>query len=270
MRDENLGIMEAGGYEVGDEKVKLKTKEELHDATTPYSLVHDSFVFQDRKEREGVPSMTVSVVQLDSLLAAQRSADCYKTAVLCFASTREPGGAFSTGEKGTQEEELCYRSTLGGFMKHQELLFCDGHFPLASNVDDPDVSKHIPNKVLLTEGVQVFRDEKYELLEEPYEIGVISCAAVVRPKVSDGDYVDRQQELLMRSLIRTQLVAAFEHNYDALILGAFGCGAFSNPPGAVAKLYKEILESEFPNCFHEVVFAILGEENSIPFMQVLT
>merc|ERR1712070_373511 len=41
-------------------------------------------------------------------------------------------------------------------------------------------------------------------------------------------------------------------------LGAWGCGAFGNPPDLVARLFREQLSSpEFRGAFSEVVFAIV-------------
>ena len=42
-----------------------------------------------------------------------------------------------------------------------------------------------------------------------------------------------------------------------LILGAFGCGAFQNPPEVVARAYKEVL-AEFEYDFDTVEFAVYG------------
>jgi uncharacterized protein (TIGR02452 family) len=42
-----------------------------------------------------------------------------------------------------------------------------------------------------------------------------------------------------------------------MILGAFGCGAFENPPEAVARAYKKILK-EYVYDFDTIEFAIAG------------
>ena len=59
------------------------------------------------------------------------------------------------------------------------------------------------------------------------------------------------------------LHAAREAECSSLILGAFGCGAFHNPPDQVAHLFKHMLNSdEFRGEFQTVVFAILQAKPS--------
>ena len=54
---------------------------------------------------------------------------------------------------------------------------------------------------------------------------------------------------------RRILAAAAANEADVLVLGAFGCGAFRNPPEIVAKAYRELLP-EFDGCFERVEFAV--------------
>jgi uncharacterized protein (TIGR02452 family) len=73
----------------------------------------------------------------------------------------------------------------------------------------------------------------------------------------------------MREKIKRLLRAAAMKGCRRLVLGAFGCGAFGNPSGEVAELFKRVLMGrdgsgmgkkggEFVGCFDEVVFAIKG------------
>jgi len=66
---------------------------------------------------------------------------------------------------------------------------------------------------------------------------------------------------------------------DCLVLGAFGCGAFANPPNHMAELFKEVLlEKEFIKKFKFIVFSIFEDHNSnkrhnpngnvLPFLEV--
>jgi uncharacterized protein (TIGR02452 family) len=48
-----------------------------------------------------------------------------------------------------------------------------------------------------------------------------------------------------------------------LILSAFGCGAFRNPPEIIANLFSQVLkEDEFKGCFDQIVFAIIEDHNT--------
>ena len=47
---------------------------------------------------------------------------------------------------------------------------------------------------------------------------------------------------------------AIQHGHQYLILGALGCGAFNNPPYAVAKLFKQAI-LKFGRYFKKIGFA---------------
>ena len=52
------------------------------------------------------------------------------------------------------------------------------------------------------------------------------------------------------------LAIAAAYDYSALVLGAWGCGAFGNDPGRTAQDFHTALAGEFAGAFAEVVFAI--------------
>lgn len=55
----------------------------------------------------------------------------------------------------------------------------------------------------------------------------------------------------------------WENGQRTLVLSAFGCGAFRNPPRHMAELFREELSSpEFRSAFHRIVFAILNDHNA--------
>jgi len=84
-------------------------------------------------------------------------------------------------------------------------------------------------------------------------------------------------ERKMRGLIWTALV----NNHDSIVLGAWGCGAFKNPPHHIAGLFRRVLnEAPFKGKFKHIVFAIFNDHNSrkahnpkgnlLPFQEVFT
>ena len=46
---------------------------------------------------------------------------------------------------------------------------------------------------------------------------------------------------ILKSRIKRILDVAYLNNKEVLILGAYGCGAFHNPPEVVSKIFKELL-----------------------------
>ena len=63
--------------------------------------------------------------------------------------------------------------------------------------------------------------------------------------------------------IRGVLHAAKINGFEKLVLGAWGCGAFGNPPKLVAQLFDQQLRSaEFAGFFSEVIFAIHGHKGA--------
>lgn len=52
-------------------------------------------------------------------------------------------------------------------------------------------------------------------------------------------------------------------NDDSIVLDAFGCGAFQNPPKHIARLFHEVIdEEEFKDKYKLIAFAILEDHNS--------
>lgn len=62
----------------------------------------------------------------------------------------------------------------------------------------------------------------------------------------------------MLNKIRTIFRMGVEHGRDALILGAFGCGAYKLPVSDVVRLFRRVMdEPEFAHKFRLITFAIL-------------
>lgn len=93
------------------------------------------------------------------------------------------------------------------------------------------------------------------MMEDPYNVAVVSCAALnldgkYSIKLTAEGHMPQEALDITRCKIRTIFRIGLLHGHDALILGAFGCGAFHNPPEEVARLFHEVMEEEeFKNKF---------------------
>ncbi len=242
------------------------------------------FEYSDVKPINSELHTSIRVINQDCLEAAEELAQKnLKVLLVNFASPEYPGGGL---EKipGNQEEDLCYRSELLVFMKVQlDIVYnnLENHDP-EHKLLYPLYSRKDPNiaGAVFTPDVKVFRAGKaqsYAFLENPFNIGILSSAAPHDLKTfeanmahnridsSSPEYIRQKEELLAKVLekaekaIITQLTVAHQHGYEAIVLGAFGCGAFKIPPEKMAGLYKKILSTLFKGVFKEVVFAILDD-----------
>jgi len=62
---------------------------------------------------------------------------------------------------------------------------------------------------------------------------------------------------ILKKRIKNLFEVCIENDIQALILGAFGCGAFRNPPDIVASAFsEELLERRYSHAFEDVIFAV--------------
>jgi uncharacterized protein (TIGR02452 family) len=54
------------------------------------------------------------------------------------------------------------------------------------------------------------------------------------------------------------------HGHDAIVLSAFGCGAYRAPPQLVAEAFREVIEEDLQlyRNYRKIVFAILDDHNT--------
>lgn len=99
----------------------------------------------------------------------------------------------------------------------------------------------------------------------------MTCAAPNLRSFSQEDISSiNLYDIFLKRIERIFQVAAVNKN-DILILGAFGCGAFLNPPQLVAKAFRDAQE-KYSSYFETIEYAIYCSEkdaqNFIEFSQV--
>jgi uncharacterized protein (TIGR02452 family) len=210
------------------------------------------------------PTTQVKVINkdtLDAALALHNAGDIMgikstaRVCVLNFANARTPGGGWLNGASA-QEEQICYRSTLGysGLLKE--------FYPWK------------PDEGLYTSNVLIFReneDKGYSWMwtKKPEwlpMIAVVSVAATQGPPLdrTNTKYHNDSERTLMEEKMRFTLRLAADFNHTRLVLGALGCGAFRHPAGEVADCWVRVLqEKEFKGWFEFIVFAVLDKKDGV-------
>jgi len=189
--------------------------------------------------------------------------------MLNLASGTHAGGGYHHGARA-QEEGICRASTLSQtlYQYYKEDYADAAHIPFKGSA----YPMNLNYGGIYSPKVTVFRNPNngLALIDDPWQVSVISVAALnfggwgSRFKAWDGGFTPAGEEI-MKNKIRTIYRIGLLNGHDALVLGAFGCGAFHLPPASVAALFKEVLlEEEFAGKYRKIVFAILehGYANS--------
>ena len=175
-------------------------------------------------------------------------------AVLNFANAHTPGGGVAYGARA-QEEALCRVSTL--------------YYSLST----PTAMEkfYIPHKVcgvfgssdiLVNRDIVVFKSDDFEPIT-PFKCSVITCAA---PDFSGGttllgkEGMNRLYRVMAKRIDRI-FKAALLSGAENIVLGAFGCGVFSNPPKMVGYIMLKKAQ-EYAYRFKNIEFAIYSPGNT--------
>lgn len=183
----------------------------------------------------------IQVANETTLAASRRLVEAgSKPLALNFANGVQPGGGFLLGATA-QEEVLCRSSALYNTIVDDRMY---AEHRQRSRPDSTDWAIYSPD-------VPVFRTDDGRELEQPYLLSFITCAAPYAPAIGQPEARD-----LLRRRIHRVLAIARAFGYSALVLGAWGCGAFGNDARRTALDFREALENNFSEAFADIVFAI--------------
>lgn len=169
------------------------------------------------------------------------------------------GGGYLTGA-GAQEENLFRRTNYVQHLADPEKEF------------DPKRKweYRLPEfSCVYSTNVQIFRaseDQGYAFLPSPVPMSFVAIPAYPTPPCTG--YKDEKQLIpnmveKVKRKMRIMLSTGLHQGHDSLVLSAWGCGAFRNPPRHIAKLFQEVLsEPAFRNRYRHISFSILDDHNS--------
>jgi uncharacterized protein (TIGR02452 family) len=98
------------------------------------------------------------------------------------------------------------------------------------------------------------------LLEQPWELTITTSPAPNAGAMARNERESLERiEPVFRRRIEQLRAAAVAFDQSALVLGAWGCGAFGNDPAMVARIFAEFLlgDGAFARAFEQVTFAVL-------------
>lgn len=190
-----------------------------------------------------------------------------RVCVLNFASATNPGGGVVHGSSA-QEEAICRCSTLYPCLNTREMW--NNFYTPHRNADNPLYN----DDCIFTPDVKVFKGDTNfpERLPEAdwWNVDVITCAApnlrripsnFMNPNAGSkqADITYEGLKALHTGRIQRIFEVAIANKADALILGAFGCGAFCNPPELVSEVFAEFTE-KYRKYFDVIEYAVFHTE----------
>jgi len=259
--EEAVRIIRNGYYDLADgSRIEIREKIE--------KSVHGTVSYPPEKllpqTAPGNHNTRIQIQNCTTLTAIQQllALDTHPVA-LNFASAVEPGGGFLRGARA-QEEYLARSSTLFACLQDNPM------YAYHQSQLDPFYSDY----VIYSPDVVVFRDDDGVLLSTPYTCAILTSPAVqanaVRQYMPEEE--DRIGEVMWSRILKV-LAVAIQHGHTAIVLGAWGCGAFGNDGYEIAGLFKRALDENFVGAFENIIFAITDWSEADrfigPFREVL-
>lgn len=243
-------------------KTNPKLAESVKKATAAQKLILESDALTEQKKNlyEDAAKVVVSKKRTYEAAAGYKG---LHVAVHNFASASNPGGGVVNGASA-QEECLCRCSGL--YFNLNTPAMWDGFYQPHRDARDPIHN----DDIIYTPNVMVFKSDTStpQLMAESdwYNVDVITCAAPnLRSQPSnrynsgDGNgqtkMKDKDLLALHEKRLRRILEVALSEGCEAIILGAFGCGAFQNNPEVVALANRNVIK-DYMHAFKNIEFAV--------------
>jgi len=223
------------------------------------SIQREFIVYQEDNLEEDITkneNMKIIVSRERTFEAAEK----YKGKKICcldFANNHCIGGA--PWIAGAQEESMCRASTLYPCLEAKKDEFYEKH---RKEFKEEKIGAMGNDDLIYIPDVIVFKtDESYPKLrpeKDWFKTDVIACAA---PQLFDS-YDENEFKGIMESRIKRILDVAAKENVQVFILGAFGCGAFKNPPEIIADIFASLIRNY---SFEIVEFAVFCRDDQKNF-----
>ena len=230
---ETVGILKAGSYRTQSGKVVEIGDMVRHCVEGTHSYPPEHLL---PAVSPGNEETRISVGNETTLVAARRLLDeGLRVVALNFASATHPGGGFTSGARA-QEESLARSSGL-----------------YACLVDNPMYEFHqarhdamYTSYTIYSPDVPIIRTDDGELLDEPWLCSFITAAAP-NANAAHSRSPARGPAVLaaFEERIHKVLTIGRIHGHPAIVLGAWGCGAFGNNSEDMAPLFAKPWRGRF-------------------------
>lgn len=204
----------------------------------PYKLSNPEKLDKDTTKYD----TKIDVIAGDTLDIVCKLTEKYKKdySFLVMANSKYPGGGWKKGSSA-QEENICRRTNL-------PFVFNKISYPIKRNEN------------VFVDMITIIKNGEKDLYSLRENKILSSCLLSAAPFYPSTDTLKKKEEYKkdMYKRMKNMLRSFYKFNKKRIVLGAWGCGAFKNPPEIVAQLFKKLLnDEEFKGKFKHIVFVIL-------------
>ena len=255
---QTIDIVQEGSYtsESGEE-VTLLDNEPMLKGSRFYTKPLDA------SNVPSLPTPTKIIVRNDDSIHCGHTLqqEGYNPVVLNLASRRNPGGGVKNGSRA--QEESLFRSTNLFLSMYRYAEYAEDYGLEKSRFQYPMPVRfggiYVPKATVFRAGAK----DDFALLDTPYYMSFVAVAAINHPELDADGNICQEDANQTKNKMRTMLRIGLLNGHDSIVLGAFGCGAFHNPPKHIARLFHEVIdEKEFKDKYKLIAFAILEDHNS--------
>lgn len=185
----------------------------------------------------------ISVINSDTVSAANVYSKLGKTGILNMASAKKAGGGVKNGARA-QEESLFRCSNL-----FQSVI--QEFYPIGLD------------QAIYTSDAIFIKDFNYNRIE-PFMVDVVTIPALNlndNAKYDDLDIVSSYEQIT-KSKIELMLNLLHFNKCENIVLGSWGSGVFKNDPFIMATYFYDVIK-KYRYSFKNIVFAIINDHNSV-------
>ncbi|CAF4956701.1 unnamed protein product [Rotaria sp. Silwood1] len=284
-----IGVLRKQRYKVNNEEIVLKQERMQTIIYDHKSKLSSGTEISVKNLKPPYASTFVKVVNEDCLIIYEKLvSEGRRPLLLNMANKTNPGGGYRKGD-GAQEENLFRRSNYYQSLDieiadndRSERLHCNDKCELTKISKLDSFYPMDEFGAIYTTGITVFRQTEssgYAFMKTPlYNVCAIAMAAHREPKLKNNRTLENKFAATTQKKIENIFAIAHHHKHDCLVLSAFGCGAFKNPPGHIASIFKSVIY-QYAGFFNTIYFAIVDDHNTgnkinpqgnlIPFQEIL-
>lgn len=240
-------------------------KESIENSVKNQILIRHDDILENKEIKKNIKAKII-ISEKRTFEAAMKYKD-KKVCIHNFASATNAGGGVAHGSNA-QEECLCRCSTLYKCISSEKMKeeFYNKHRQMLRN---KNLNSLYNDDCIYTPDVIIFKSDTDfpQILDKEQwkKVDVITCAApnlrekptnFANPEQTENIKIeDTELEKLHINRMNKILTIAHNNNAQVVILGAFGCGAFQNPPKIVSKAICKAIEKHIYN-FETIELAI--------------